>query len=153
MTGLLVLLCTLAAATAVGVGLRSRNGRFRTVEPQDVPGAAVAPPDPVAAAALRDVGVVPGASPVTLVQFSSAFCAPCRSTRVLLRDIAAGRPDVAHVEVDAESHLDEVRALDVRRTPTVLVVDAAGRVVGRASGLPRRAQVLAAVDAVAEVHT
>jgi thiol-disulfide isomerase/thioredoxin len=152
MTGLLVLLCTLAAATAVGVVLRSRNGRFRTVEPQDVPGAAVAPPDPVAAA-LRDVGVVPGASPVTLVQFSSAFCAPCRSTRVLLRDIAAGRPDVAHVEVDAESHLDEVRALDVRRTPTVLVVDAAGRVVGRASGLPRRAQVLAAVDAVAGVHT
>ncbi|MCW2745270.1 MAG: putative thioredoxin [Mycobacterium sp.] len=152
MTGLLVLLCTLAAATAVGVVLRSRNGRFRTVEPQDVPGAAVAPPDPVAAA-LRDVGVVPGASPVTLVQFSSAFCAPCRSTRVLLRDIAAGRPDVAHVEVDAESHLDEVRALDVRRTPTVLVVDAAGRVVGRASGLPRRAQVLAAVDAVAGVRT
>jgi thiol-disulfide isomerase/thioredoxin len=152
MTGLLVLLCTLAAATAVGVVLRSRNGRFRTVEPQDVPGAAVAPPDPVAAA-LRDVGVVPGASPVTLVQFSSAFCAPCRSTRVLLRDIAAGRPDVAHVEVDAESHLDEVRTLDVRRTPTVLVVDAAGRVVGRASGLPRRAQVLAAVDAVARVHT
>ncbi|HEY0560476.1 MAG TPA: thioredoxin family protein [Frankiaceae bacterium] len=152
MTGLLVLLCTLAAATAVGVGLRSRNGRFRTVEPQDVPGAAVAPPDPVAAA-LRDVGVVPGASPVTLVQFSSAFCAPCRSTRVLLQDITAGRPDVAHVEVDAESHLDEVRALDVRRTPTVLVVDAAGRVVGRASGLPRRAQVLAAVDAVAGVRT
>ncbi|MCW2694469.1 MAG: thioredoxin [Mycobacterium sp.] len=152
MTGLLVLLCTLAAATAVGVVLRSRNGRFRTVEPQDVPGAAVAPPDPVAAA-LRDVGVVPGASPVTLVQFSSAFCAPCRSTRVLLQDITAGRPDVAHVEVDAESHLDEVRALDVRRTPTVLVVDAAGRVVGRASGLPRRAQVLAAVDAVAGVHT
>jgi thiol-disulfide isomerase/thioredoxin len=152
MTGLLVLLCTLAAATALGVGLRSRNGRFRTVEPQDVPGAAVAPPDPVAAA-LRDVGVVPGASPVTLVQFSSAFCAPCRSTRVLLQDIAAGRPDVAHVEVDAESHLDEVRALDVRRTPTVLVVDADGRVVGRASGLPRRAQVLAAVDAVAAVHT
>lgn len=152
MTGLLVLLCTLAAATAVGVGLRSRNGRFRTVEPQDVPGAAVPPPDPVAAA-LRDVGVVPGASPVTLVQFSSAFCAPCRSTRVLLQDITAGRPDVAHVEVDAESHLDEVRALDVRRTPTVLVVDAAGRVVGRASGLPRRAQVLAAVDAVAGVRT
>jgi len=52
---------------------------------------------------------------------------------------------VAHVEIDAESHLDLVRRLDIRRTPTVLVVDPDGRIAKRASGQPRKADVIAAV--------
>ena len=52
---------------------------------------------------------------------------------------------VAHVEIDAESHLDLVRRLDVMRTPTIFVLDADGRVVKRASGAPRKADVLAAL--------
>ena len=82
----------------------------------------------------------------TLLQFSSAFCAPCRATRRILADVAAIVPGVAHVEVDAEEHLDLVRRLGVLRTPTTLVLDAAGREVTRASGAPRPAQVLAALD-------
>ena len=53
---------------------------------------------------------------------------------------------MTHVEVDAEEHLDLVRRLGVLRTPTTLVLDAAGREVTRASGAPRPAQVLAALD-------
>ena len=49
----------------------------------------------------------------TLVQFSSAFCAPCRATRVLLADVAGRTDGVASVDIDAESHLDLVRALGV----------------------------------------
>ncbi|MDQ1658862.1 MAG: hypothetical protein QOD41_3945, partial [Cryptosporangiaceae bacterium] len=45
----------------------------------------------------------------------------------------------------AEANLDAVRALDIRRTPTVLVIDRAGRIVRRASGQPRKADVIAAV--------
>jgi thiol-disulfide isomerase/thioredoxin len=82
----------------------------------------------------------------TLVQFSSAFCAPCRTTRVVLSDVSSVVPGVTHVEIDAESHLDLVRRHDVRRTPTVLVLDADGSVVRRATGAPRRADVLAALD-------
>jgi hypothetical protein len=52
---------------------------------------------------------------------------------------------VAHVEIDAESHLDLVRRLDIRRTPTVLVVGPDGRIAKRASGQPRKADVIAAV--------
>ncbi len=52
---------------------------------------------------------------------------------------------VAHVEVDAESRLELVRRLEILRTPTVLVLDASGRVVRRASGQPRRADVIAAL--------
>ncbi|MFG3249747.1 TlpA family protein disulfide reductase [Streptomyces sp. NPDC048187] len=81
----------------------------------------------------------------TLVQFSSAFCAPCRATRRVLGEVAGMVPGVAHVEIDAEGHLDLVRALDVVKTPTVLVLDAGGRVVRRAVGLPRKADVVAAL--------
>jgi thiol-disulfide isomerase/thioredoxin len=84
----------------------------------------------------------------TLLQFSSAFCAPCRATRRILADVSSTVPGVAHVEVDAEEHLDLGRRLGVLRTPTTLVLDAAGREVTRASGAPRPAQVLAALDGV-----
>ncbi|MFF0970422.1 TlpA family protein disulfide reductase [Streptomyces sp. NPDC003703] len=81
----------------------------------------------------------------TLVQFSTAFCAPCRATRRVLGEVARMVPGVAHVEIDAEARLGLVRALDVRRTPTVLVLDADGRVVRRAAGQPRTADVVAAL--------
>lgn len=82
----------------------------------------------------------------TLLQFSSAFCAPCRATRRVLSDVAGAVPGVAHLEVDAEGHLDLVRALGVLRTPTTLVLDAHGREITRAAGAPRPAQVLAALE-------
>ncbi|MBQ1082227.1 thioredoxin family protein [Nocardiopsis sp. B62] len=81
----------------------------------------------------------------TLVQFSSAFCQPCRATRRVLEDVAGMVEGVAHVEVDAESRLDLVRRLEVQGTPTVFVLDADGRVVRRAGGQPRKADVIAAL--------
>ncbi|GAA2086309.1 thioredoxin family protein [Actinomadura alba] len=81
----------------------------------------------------------------TLVQFSSAFCAPCRATRRVLGEVAGMVDGVTHIEIDAESRLDLVRRLNVVRTPTSLVLDAAGRVVQRASGQPRKAEVIAAL--------
>ncbi|GEC05110.1 thiol reductase thioredoxin [Streptomyces spinoverrucosus] len=81
----------------------------------------------------------------TLVQFSSAFCAPCRATRRILGEVAELVPGVIHVEIDAEAHLSLVRTLDIVKTPTVLVLDADGRVVRRAAGQPRKADVIAAL--------
>ena len=83
----------------------------------------------------------------TLVHFSSAFCAPCRATRRVLADVAAMVEGVRYLDVDAEAHLGLVRRLDVVATPTVLVLDARGAVVRRAAGLPRRADVIAALGA------
>ncbi len=89
----------------------------------------------------------------TLVQFSSAFCAPCRATRRILTDVANMVEGVEYVEVDAETHLDLVRRLNVLRTPTVLVTDGSGRIVKRASGQPRKPDVIAAVGrAVGEIN-
>lgn len=136
MEGLLAVGAALLLATALGLWVR-RSGR-RLAAPARVTG------DVALSAA--DIGS-PLGERATLVQFSSAFCQPCRATRRVLVDVSGQVAGVAHVEIDAESHLDLVRRLDVRRTPTVLVLDADGHVVRRASGQPRTADVVAALGA------
>ena len=133
MTGLMVCVAVLAVASAYGVLHRRRSGRVR------VRG--------------RDEGQRLGADRLggelgeraTLVQFSSAFCAPCRATRRILGEVADLVPGVTHIEIDAEAQLDLVRELGVLKTPTVLVLDADGQVVRRATGQPRKADVIAAL--------
>ncbi len=95
---------------------------------------------------LSELGARPGRR-ATLVQFSSAFCQPCRATRRILAEVAGMVEGVAHVEIDAEERLDLVRALGIEKTPTVLVLDAAGRIVRRAAGMPRKVDVIAALGA------
>ncbi|MFJ9944694.1 TlpA family protein disulfide reductase [Streptomyces erythrochromogenes] len=93
-----------------------------------------------------ELGAEPGHR-ATLVQFSSAFCQPCRATRRILAEVAGMVEGVAHVEIDAEERLDLVRALGIEKTPTVLVLDATGRIVRRAAGMPRKVDVIAALGA------
>ena len=93
------------------------------------------------------IGVELGAR-ATLVQFSSAFCSPCRATRALLEDVTADMADVVHIDIDAEANLELVRQLDIRSTPTTLFLDRNGHEVGRAMGAPKRDQVLVAISAI-----
>jgi thiol-disulfide isomerase/thioredoxin len=134
MTGLLVLIAALAVAALAAWVITSINGRFRG----NGSGTTVLTSD--------DLGR-PLGERATFVHFSSAFCAPCRTTRILLEDVADRVDGVAVIEIDAEAHLELVRRFDVMRTPTVFVLDPRGAVVRRASGLPRRDQVLAALTA------
>ncbi|TDO37776.1 thioredoxin family protein [Paractinoplanes brasiliensis] len=98
------------------------------------------------AALLDELGV--GESKATLLQFSSAFCAPCRAVRRVSEEVAGMIPGVQHVEVDAESHLEAVRALGIWRTPTLLVLDSDGRVAKRATGVPAKPHLIAALGDV-----
>ncbi len=84
----------------------------------------------------------------TMVQFSSAFCTPCRATKVLLEDMVKTMTDVRYAHIDAESHLELVRELNILSTPTTLFLNGAGVEVGRAMGTPKRAQVHAALAAI-----
>ncbi|CAM5260089.1 Thioredoxin domain-containing protein OS=Streptomyces aurantiogriseus OX=66870 GN=GCM10010251_91720 PE=4 SV=1 [Streptomyces aurantiogriseus] len=133
MTGLMVCVAVLAAASAYGVLHRRRSGRVR-VRGRD---------DGKRLGADRLGGAL--GERATLLQFSSAFCAPCRATRRVLGEVAGMVPGVTHVEIDAEAHLDLVRELGILKTPTVLVLDADGRIVRRATGQPRKADVIAAL--------
>jgi thiol-disulfide isomerase/thioredoxin len=147
-TGAWVLLAAVVLALAAGLWRMATDGRFGgTHHVKGTPDEAVAvPPTADLLAALE---ATPGER-ATLLQFSSAFCAPCRATRRVLADVAEAVPGVAHVEVDAEHHLDAVRRLGVTRTPTTLVLDAAGHEVSRASGAPRKEQVLSALAATVD---
>jgi thiol-disulfide isomerase/thioredoxin len=152
-----VLIVAVAAAIAGGFLWQSRNGRMRVVGAAQAGGSATADAvsDPVttgltasAPAPLRLTAEQLGrelGERATLVEFSSAFCAPCRATRRILSDVAGMTPGVAFVEIDAESRLDLVRGLGVLRTPTVLVTDADGTIVMRGSGQPRKPDVIAAL--------
>lgn len=93
-----------------------------------------------------------GPAQATLLQFSSAFCAPCRAVRRISSEVAELIPGVQHVEVDAESHLAEVRELGIWRTPTLLLLDAEGRVAKRATGVPSKPQLIAALADVLEAR-
>ncbi len=142
-----MLLVALICAAGFGTFRAFTDGRFRGLHRVRH----VGPGHPVEAVetAWSHVRVaVPSAAAgerATLVQFSSAFCAPCRATRRILSDVAQVMPGAVHVEIDAEHHLELVRRLGVLRTPTTLVLDAAGAEVSRATGAPRKEQVLDAL--------
>ncbi|OUZ07473.1 hypothetical protein BHE97_16835 [Aeromicrobium sp. PE09-221] len=140
MTGWWVLAAALVATFLVAFAARAVNGRFRSTGSDGVP----ATEDAEGRFDLGALGRRPGET-ATLVQFSSAFCQPCRATRAVLAQVAELVPGVEVVEVDAEAHLELVREWGVLRTPTVFVLDSSGRLVRRASGAPSRDQVLAAV--------
>ncbi|MXG89897.1 thioredoxin [Nocardioides sp. YIM 123512] len=142
-TGLVVLIAAVVLALGFGAFRAVSDGRFRTrrvetpaAEPVSVP-----------------VSVLDGTAydeqrgeRATLLQFSSAFCAPCRATRRVLSEVAEVVPGVRHVEIDAEHHLELVRALGVVRTPTTLVLDGTGREVTRAAGAPSKQAVMASLE-------
>ena len=141
-TGVLVLVVALLVTAGVAWWLRTRDGAVRTSEE-----AGATATDPTVTDVLGRLGVRPGEADLTVVQFSTAFCGPCRATKARLEQLRAGRPGLAVVHVDAESHLDEVRALDVRRTPTLFYLGRDGALLGRSSGAPRPDELTALVEA------
>jgi thiol-disulfide isomerase/thioredoxin len=148
--GLIALAAALAVAVAAGFAWQRANGRLRSVGTHGV--RAHGPGAPGSLMTGAELGEPLGRR-ATLVQFSTAFCAPCRSTRRILDEVARMTDGVAHVEIDAESHLDLVRRLDIRRTPTVLVLGPDGRIAKRATGQPRKADVIAALGSLAVLST
>jgi thiol-disulfide isomerase/thioredoxin len=142
--GLIALAAALAVATLLGVALRRRAGRFRSAPSRGTPEQPAVSPLALTEA---DLGSSLGEQ-ATLVQFSTAFCAPCRPTRQILAQVAGMVDGVRHVEIDAGARLDLVRRLRINSTPTVLVLGPDGAVVRRAVGLPRKADVIAALGSV-----
>ncbi|NYE35890.1 thiol-disulfide isomerase/thioredoxin [Nocardioides cavernae] len=159
-TGAWIVVAAVVLALGLGLWRRASDGRFRGTRAVRTPAPVAADPRaeaPAAAAPGAPAGAAPAAAALvselgvelgeraTLLQFSSAFCAPCRATRRVLGEVTELVDGVTHVEVDAEHHLDATRALGILRTPTTLVLDAAGVEVVRATGAPSRDQVLTAL--------
>ena len=134
MESLVPILLILTLTSAYGIWYRSSRGKVKS--------------SARAAKGGIDPDLVGGelGSEATLVQFSSDFCTPCRMTRTLITDVIADMPGVRHVEIDAESHLELVRQLDIRSTPTTLFLDKDGIERGRAVGAPKRSQLVEAIE-------
>jgi thiol-disulfide isomerase/thioredoxin len=153
-TGAWVVVVAIVAALAFGGYRALTDGRFRgthrlpAVVEQRASASVSTPGETDGDLWSAVVQAIPGATlgeKATLLQFSSAFCAPCRATRRTLSEVATVVPGVEHLEVDAEHHLELVRTVGILRTPTTIVLDAAGREVTRAAGAPRKEQVLSAL--------
>lgn len=162
MAGLWIVVGVLLAATCFGIWNRRTSGTIKSsgpAAPTELAGITMATEDDPLAEIESDTAHMPPGllsdtlrgrlgERATVVQFSSAFCQPCRATRRILEEVTTMVPGVAHVEIDAEDHLDLVRELDIRRTPTVLFLDASGIQRKHASGLPRKADVIAALGEI-----
>ena len=91
-------------------------------------------------------------SAATIVQFSSAFCQPCRATRRVITQVVSdiAVPGIEVVEIDADDNLDLTRAWGVQSTPTVIFLDSRGEEVHRGSGQPRTADIVAGLGRALE---
>lgn len=135
MTGLIVLTVALVLALAFVWHRRRSDGRVTAAEatPTSLPGFALG-------------------ERATLVQFSTPMCAPCRPTRELLTGVAADRPGVEHIEIDATQRMDLVERFSVRRTPTVLILDGSGQLRHRVTGVPKVDELELALDDLCAVR-
>jgi len=135
MKSLLLVVSLLLLATGYGLANRKRSGRInKKIDSSHLVSA-------------TEIGSQLGES-ATVLQFSSAFCSPCRQTRSTLSSVIAHYPKIKHVEVDAESNLALVRRLDIRQTPTTLFLNSAGKEIARAVGAPKRDQVINALERI-----
>jgi thiol-disulfide isomerase/thioredoxin len=141
-TGLIVVVAVLLVSSAFALWRRRTDGRVREINVAQGAGRDAEQSGEILRAEQlgRELG-----SQATLVQFSSAFCQPCRAAKVILASVAESTEGVRHIEIDAESHLDLVREVGILRTPTTLILDGEGRITARATGVPRKDQVLAAI--------
>ena len=136
MAGAIALLVALAVAALIGIIRSIRTGRLRSSA------------DDTTRLTAAELGAQALGEQATLVHFSSAFCRPCVAVRHVLHDVAERVPGVTAVEVDAESHLELVRRLHISSTPTTLLLDQSGVERRRATGVPKRQDVLAALNNV-----
>ena len=135
MNSIAIIAAVLLLATAYGLWDRSRTGRIN----ERVDSRHLVNSD--------EIGSELGES-ATVLQFSSAFCTPCRATRSTLSSVISHYPKIKHVEVDAESNLALIRRLDIRQTPTTLFLNSDGREIARAVGAPKRLQVINALERI-----
>ena len=138
MRSLLLIVALLAVASVYGLWDKKRSGKINVKA------------DDRHSVSESEIGNSLGEH-ATILQFSSAFCTPCRATRSTLSSVVSHYPKIKHVEVDAESHLDLVRRLDIRQTPTTLFLNAQGKEIARAVGAPKRDQVVTALNNLTRV--
>ncbi|QCQ89818.1 TlpA family protein disulfide reductase [Rhodococcus sp. SGAir0479] len=147
MTALVILVVAVLVTLAVGLALRSREGRVResapTAEGTDAGGERLAH--------LADAGVTATGRPIVL-HFSADWCGPCAAVRRVIGQVlekldaaAADAPAATEVELDIDRHPTLARTLGVLSLPTTFILDGALVERFRISGVPSAAELESAL--------
>ena len=81
----------------------------------------------------------------TVVHFSAVWCGPCAGVRQVVNQVVADLPSVAHVEIDMDANPAAARRLSVLSLPTTFIFDRDGRQRYRTAGVPKAADLRAAL--------
>ena len=87
-------------------------------------------------------------SRATILIFSTTFCTQCRAAKSLISEVIKNQADISYIEVDAESNLELVRRVGIRSTPTTLFLDKGGFEIARATGAPKRDQLIKIINEI-----
>lgn len=82
----------------------------------------------------------------TVLHFGAVWCGPCDAVRRVVDQVCAALPDVAHVELDIDTNPAAARRLSVLSLPTTFIFDAAGGQKFRSAGVPKAADLHAALQ-------
>jgi thiol-disulfide isomerase/thioredoxin len=82
----------------------------------------------------------------TILHFTAEWCGPCAAVRRVVDQVSDELGGVAHVEIDMDVNPEAARRLSVMSLPTTVIFDADGRPCYRTTGVPRAADLRAAVE-------
>jgi thiol-disulfide isomerase/thioredoxin len=82
----------------------------------------------------------------TVVHFTAEWCGPCAAVRRVIKQVCAELPQVTHVEIDLDADPTAAQQLSVLSLPTTFIFDAEGRQRYRSAGVPKAADLRAALE-------
>lgn len=74
-----------------------------------------------------------------LMKFSASWCGPCKMLSRVMEDVDLG--DVQLVNVDVDENADLAAQYGIRGVPTMVLLDAADKEVGRLVGMVNEAKI------------
>ncbi len=129
------LLGLVAFATVTGLVWRRGQGRIRRSSSDTV-------------ISLASLGIDSSTSGITLLQFSSVLCSPCKAVHAMLAALAVERDGVSHVEIDLGDRPELASRFHIAQTPTTFILDGNGIVLARIGGALKRDTVTAELDSI-----
>jgi thiol-disulfide isomerase/thioredoxin len=131
-TVIAVLIAALGMAYVIGRLLTLRSGMLRAAD------------EAAAELDTSDLGL--SSTGPTILHFSAQWCGPCAGVRRVVDQVCAELPAVAHVEIDMDANPAAARRLSVLSLPTTFIFDADGHQRYRTSGVPKAADLRAALE-------